>query len=357
MREQCIRRTASGNSHLSLGNVGRGFTLVELLVVITIIALLIALLLPAVQMAREAARQAQCLNHMKQLGLALNNYEATHGVYPPAGIGYGVASWGASVSGLGTDPMILNLNGLVLLFPFMELQTISDKWNFNACASNAMWNNTAGSTVIGDPVANGNATLEAQVLPPLLCPADNGPKTLIAGGSTAKYNTAYGISMTTALPAGKTCYDFMVNGSGEYHYFNYWKNNPGRGRRMFGVNSVTSVAMINDGTSNTVAMAERTLQVYMGSPAAWGYRGCTMVGVDLAGCYVPGINRWDHPNYPTYVPKAGTLGEYCGVGSLHPEGVHVLLADGSARFLQENTALVILKAIQTIAGNETEQLP
>ena len=64
----------------------QGFTLIELLVVIAIIAVLIALLLPAVQAAREAARRSSCVNNMKQIGLALNNYESVNGSYPPGGL-------------------------------------------------------------------------------------------------------------------------------------------------------------------------------------------------------------------------------------------------------------------------------
>lgn len=90
----------------------RGFTLVELLVVIAIIGVLIALLLPAVQQAREAARRTQCVNHFKQIGLALHNYHDTRQELPPSRICDGQATWAW------------------LILPFMEKQALFDQWDF-----------------------------------------------------------------------------------------------------------------------------------------------------------------------------------------------------------------------------------
>lgn len=121
---------------------GKGFTLIELLVVIAIIAVLIALLLPAIQQAREAARRSQCVNNMKQLGLAMLTYESAHSVFPPGIVLGNPGVWnpaGAVVQNWDV------WSGQSLLLPYLEQQQLYDLCNFDH-SNHAITNTTARNT-------------------------------------------------------------------------------------------------------------------------------------------------------------------------------------------------------------------
>jgi prepilin-type N-terminal cleavage/methylation domain-containing protein/prepilin-type processing-associated H-X9-DG protein len=148
------------------------FTLIELLVVIAIIAILISLLLPAVQSAREAARRSQCMNNLRQIGLALHNYLSSNKTVPPAYIVYSPAP--------GGNDTAQDFSALARMLPFLEEQAIYNSINFMVASR---WGGFTGSDLIG--VMNGstvdcdtfglmNASAAATQVNVLLCPSDSG---------------------------------------------------------------------------------------------------------------------------------------------------------------------------------------
>src|SRR3954451_8551543 len=151
-----------------------GFTLIELLVVIAIIAVLIGLLLPAVQAAREAARRAQCVNNLKQIGLALHNYHDTNGAFP-IGLSLDVAT--------GTST---NLSYQARLLPFMEQTTIANAINFNLSSTNAV-----------------NATAMVTSVSNFICPSDD-KNQLPVGSAGINYRVNVGSSIVNTFGAQDT---------------------------------------------------------------------------------------------------------------------------------------------------------
>lgn len=332
----------------------RGFTLVELLVVIAIIGILVALLLPAIQAAREAARRSQCQNNVKQLGVALHNYHDTNKVFPPGGLDYG---WSAAGGAEPANKLIKNLNGLALLLPYLEQQSLYSDMDFKQCVSHAgpapqTQGNIVASTrpIAGDAVTSGNGAVISQRVPAFICPSDRMDMLLLPTTS------CYAIKDGSGLAAVKTNYDFS-GWTNDLTNFNDWGTLSVLGKRMFGENSDTSTASVLDGTSNTVAIAETTHWVANGYSPAWGFRGWVMTGVDVA----QGINVIDIPATWAWVANKdsipGRMRSWGQCGSLHPGGANVCMGDASVRFISDAADRAVLTAIATMSGTESVQVP
>ncbi|WP_437185287.1 DUF1559 domain-containing protein [Planctomicrobium sp. SH668] len=320
-QRRCCSSTTSQSSSLTSKTKLRGFTLIELLVVIAIIAVLIALLLPAVQQAREAARRSQCKNNMKQLGLALHNYHDTMNTLPPSAIGR------------CSNPL-LNHNGWLFLLPGIEQGTLYNKYNFSTTSSAFSSSEAIPSgsqyTMNVDPATNDNAMVVKTIIPAFVCPSDPGVR------HTPDPSNHYGISPgNTGTGGARTNYDFSAMGwvTGPCEV---WGTTPLEYRTMFGDGSRCRFGDITDGSSNTIAIAETLMTVFNGQSPNWGYRGWAQPGIDIAN---NNINDWNW-GYDGHVRRVGLLGSWGRPGSLHVGGMHILLGDGSVRFISENMSSV-----------------
>jgi prepilin-type N-terminal cleavage/methylation domain-containing protein/prepilin-type processing-associated H-X9-DG protein len=224
-----------------------GFTLIELLVVIAIIAVLIALLLPAVQSAREAARRIQCVNNLKQLGLALHNYHQAAGSFPAGnltapnlypGYQYPLSTW-------------TSWSAQAMLLPYLEQGPLYNAANFNmACC---FWGNIPDAT---------NSTVYLTRIASFMCPSDGN----VGIANINSYVACLG-SSTLRYDEGGTG---LTNGIFEVYNTVYV------GNLIYNYAQVTNIASTTDGTSNTIAFSEALVGDY---GRLNNYRGNGMTGV------------------------------------------------------------------------------
>lgn len=333
----------------------RGFTIIELLVVIAIIGVLLALLLPAVQAAREAARRTQCRNHLKQIGLAMNNYHDTHGTLPPGRMRSRVDGQGRCFSAYAH------------LLPYLDASPLYNQINFNADPD--------------DPAANGVAL--SQTISYFLCPSDsyavlqsNTFNSVIVNSAVHNYPLSTGT--TFALSPG----------------------NPGRVpvTGVYFENSKVRFSDITDGSSNTVCISE-TIKAE-GGPTTWDGVSHTNGFVLTAGnnnstngpeltdyvsqCHgtglqlqqtrgsrwlygAPGHSMYNHmrpPNDPDVDCRGGLphsnrtnywwdrLSLNVAARSRHTGGVHALFCDGHVQFVGNSVDAGVWLALGSRNGGE-----
>ncbi len=343
-------------------NHREGFTLIELLVVIAIIAVLIALLLPAVQAAREAARRAQCVNNMKQMGIACHNYHDQQGVFPPSAISSAIGpnTWGGWTN--------TNMSWRILILPHIEQNPIYNAINWQL-------RNGGGATL---------ATAWYTQMTVFLCPSDGdvpggyttsggngtvpmyGPPARPGGGSTGipvtNYNMSFGDNYAILplsgpnpwetplpLPAG-TPFRIGHNGFwGTHDVINYGGESGGmRGFADYRTMGVTNMAGVTDGTSNTILVGEG-LPRQDANNNIWDATGSS------AGVTIP-INWFTGMPYAGFGAGApwNTRASYAARGfkSHHPGGANFLFADGSVHFLKASINRVSYAALGSRAGGE-----
>ena len=327
----------------------RAFTLIELLLVVAIIGILIALLLPALQICREAARRATCTNNLKQIGLALHNYESSNGSFPPGRVGF---------------PMVFSAHAAIL--PYMDGSNLYNLINFSTAP-----------TFVEPPVVPYSQNVNAAMtrISMYLCPSDMG---IVQGNSYA-------------------CTNYVAcTGSGSTATTRYIRL--GDGVMMdVKLRGVVKFRDVLDGLSNTVAFGEQTL----GNGFSAGGNGSgshpasvppvnpelqvlnltaaqndTITGTDPspANCVVGAAGSWagirgakwmnghfgdtlfNHGLAPNSLQfDCGNNSHNAGLTaarSRHEGGVAALMCDGAVRFVSENVDLGLWQGLATKQGGE-----
>jgi prepilin-type N-terminal cleavage/methylation domain-containing protein len=342
-----------------------GFTLVELLVVITIIAILIALLLPAVQGAREAGRRLQCQNNLKQIALALHSYASRHGVLPPGAIlaGYprsGTSNYDPWTEATSTATGKHGTSWMLQILPFIEQQALFDHWDFTRSVAA---NQAVAATDIGAyfcPTRRfGTRPLDRFVMFP--CWAGRGPSPGWAKGGNdyagcLGAQNAYS-NPTTSNLARRFCgptyvYDMPPTGlspTGSLICL----------RGVFVPNLSASFRDVADGLSTTIMIGEVPRRQWSGptSDTYWAPCHTHIDGWAIAGPNTLFDTAKFHEGTDLGQPGGFNTNYFEAAGSDHAGGASFATADASVHFIIEDVDSIIYANMGSMADEQTTGLP
>ncbi len=314
----------------------RGFTLIELLVVIAIIGVLVALLLPAVQSAREAARRTQCINNLKQIGLAVHLYTDAFGTFPPASQG-----------------PIYQFSPLARILPYLEQSALYAALNYDI--------GLRGTS--NGPIHPANTTATRTVVATFTCPSDGNTETVF-DVDQRPFN--YLGNAGNGVPDDGSVIPPDANG-------------------VIFISSIVRLAEVRDGLSNTIAFSESIIGNGQNAPAGT-LPDVDYQFVDLGNAVPPLIrptpancaagnttypltgnrnhgwavgraegaiyNHWLRPNDPAPDCIHAHIRARKAARSTHPGGVNAVFCDGHVAFLKDSVDLAVWRALATRKGGE-----
>jgi prepilin-type N-terminal cleavage/methylation domain-containing protein/prepilin-type processing-associated H-X9-DG protein len=355
-----------------------GFSLIELLVVIAIIGVLVALLLPAVQGARESGRRAQCQNNLRQIGLAIVNYQTAHKSFPAGAIYFNAGDAASSCQGIHAER---NFGAFAMMLAQMEQTNAFNAINFNLAAGGpgGMWG--------GINVGAANMTGLGFRVSSYVCPSDTPTLPTLSLGnpySQTSYSPSGGTWNIVAYLAGPTCAN-QDKGNGAFDDYSAYgpedmrdglsttifvgetsrfPHDPDIELNQWSQTGLFQVSTSFDPTGTTTRPQGFAFEVPKinapmmqgDSPGGIGFNntgGMLNAGPGGPNALPPGTAYPDTSDYRAWLlnPKYQNYGQW-GFRSLHSGGAHFMFGDGSVRFIKDGVNMTTFQALGTRFGKE-----